>query len=309
VPKLPGPATQKGEHMESAKFLKRLVRTIENQSWLEPAGESIQHAMGQFYDALGDRAGEVKRLLHGAWLGHPAHPMLTDVPVGAWTVAFVFDAADVIFQRRDLRAGADASIVLGLLAGTVTAWTGWADWQYTSGRTRRTALAHGLLNLGAAGLYVVSIALRQSGARGAGQVVSTLGYGTMIGGAYLGGELVFDRLVGTNRAPDPEEPETFTTVASLDEIDENTPQQFEVDGETVVVVRRGDSVVALADSCAHLGVSLAGGEVRDGCIVCAAHGSTYSLDDGRVVSGPAAFPQPVFDVRVRDGEVEIRART
>jgi nitrite reductase/ring-hydroxylating ferredoxin subunit/uncharacterized membrane protein len=292
--------------MESAQMLKRLVSVVEEQEWLESLSDTAESVISQAYDALGDQAVPAKNLLHGSWLGHPAHPMLTDVPVGAWTAAFVLDMADALFKRRDLGAGADAAILLGLIGGTAAAWTGWADWQYTSGKTRRTALFHGLLNLGAAGFYITSLVLRRAGARGAGQVFGTLGFGTMIAGSYLGGELVFDRLVSVNNASEPDEIETYTEIASLDDLEENEPQKFEVDGTPIVVVRQGNLVSALYDVCAHLGVSLAGGEVRDGCIVCPAHGSTYDLSDGRVVAGPSAYPQPAFAVRVREGKVEVR---
>ncbi len=36
--------------------------------------------------------GRLADALHGTWLGHPVHPALTDVPVGAWVAAAVLDA-------------------------------------------------------------------------------------------------------------------------------------------------------------------------------------------------------------------------
>jgi len=38
--------------------------------------------------------------LNGTWLGEPLHVVLTDVPVGAWTVAMAFDLLDVGFVLR-----------------------------------------------------------------------------------------------------------------------------------------------------------------------------------------------------------------
>jgi nitrite reductase/ring-hydroxylating ferredoxin subunit len=76
----------------------------------------------------------------------------------------------------------------------------------------------------------------------------------------------------------------------------------------VVLVRRRGRIHALGERCAHFGGPLADGEVRDDAIVCPWHGSRFSLEDGRVLDGPATMPQPCFETRVRDGFVEIRRR-
>jgi len=41
--------------------------------------------------------------------------VLTDLPIGAWTVAMVFDALDLVLGRRELARAADASIAIGLV--------------------------------------------------------------------------------------------------------------------------------------------------------------------------------------------------
>jgi nitrite reductase/ring-hydroxylating ferredoxin subunit len=48
------------------------------------------------------------------------------------------------------------------------------------------------------------------------------------------------------------------------------------------------------------------GDVRDGCVTCPWHGSTFRLADGRIVRGPASSPQPHFQTRVSNGQIEIR---
>ena len=294
--------------MEPARLLKQFIRDTADQEWVAATTEAIEEqGFDEVYESAVDRNPVIQRLLHGAAVGHPLHPLLSDVPTGAWTTAFVLDMADVLFKRPEMRPAADLAIALGLIGGTATAITGWADWKYTSGRTKRIGLIHGLLNVASANCYLVSFVLRRVGARGAGQIASIAGFGLLIAGAHLGGELVFDRLVGTTRASEPDFPEDYTAVISIDDLPDRQPTQVEVDGETIVLVRAGQDVYALKDSCAHLGVSLSGGEVHDGCIACPAHGSTFELDTGTVVDGPSAYPQPVFDVRIRDGQVEVRA--
>ena len=57
----------------------------------------------------------------------------------------------------------------------------------------------------------------------------------------------------------------------------------------------------------HRGGSLADGELVGDCVQCPLHGSRFRLEDGSVEQGPAAYPQPALEARVRDGSIEVRA--
>ncbi|MGH8064460.1 MAG: Rieske (2Fe-2S) protein [Candidatus Entotheonellia bacterium] len=52
---------------------------------------------------------------------------------------------------------------------------------------------------------------------------------------------------------------------------------------------------------------LAEGKLEDCSVICPWHGSRFALDSGRVLEGPATFPQPCFETRVQDGHIEVRA--
>jgi nitrite reductase/ring-hydroxylating ferredoxin subunit len=79
-------------------------------------------------------------------------------------------------------------------------------------------------------------------------------------------------------------------------------------GDTeVLLYREGNRISALWATCTHEGGPLAEGEFADGCVRCPWHGSTFRLRDGKVVRGPAAASQPVYEARVTDGKVEVRA--
>jgi uncharacterized membrane protein len=232
--------------MESARAIKRVVHTVEDQEWLEQLSDLIEeNVVVGAYEKLGESQWPIRNVLHGSFLGHPLHPVISDVPTGSWTTAFVLDTAEALFGRKDLGPGADAAISLGLVASVPTALSGLADWKHTKEETQRTGLVHGLLNLAAVGFYLFSLLLRRAGARGLGQVMSTIGFGLVFAGAYLGGELVFDRWVGTSRVKEPEGPEDFTPIGPVDDLEEATPYEFEVDGESIVVVRSGGVVYAL----------------------------------------------------------------
>src|SRR5260370_7310349 len=66
-------------------------RFIDRQRWLEPVADSLQKVVTGSYKLLGKPGHDLKTLVHGTWLGHPLHPVLTDIPIGAWTLAVLFD--------------------------------------------------------------------------------------------------------------------------------------------------------------------------------------------------------------------------
>lgn len=96
-----------------------------------------------------------------------------------------------------------------------------------------------------------------------------------------------------------------TTVAKLSELTEATPHQVEVDGVPVCLVRIGDDVKAVHDTCSHQQWSLADGMVWGNGIECSLHGSTFDLDTGAPSSLPAVRPVPAFPVEVDGDEVRV----
>ena len=102
----------------------------------------------------------------------------------------------------------------------------------------------------------------------------------------------------------------WTEVGRLEELPEGKGQQVVVDLEKVLLVRSGDRVFALEDTCTHQGAPLHIGPVRTASppsVTCALHGSTFALDDGRVLRGPATEPLLTYEVQVIDGVVSVRA--
>ena len=174
-------------------------------------GDAVKHG----YAKAGDRGLQVKSALNGVWLGHPLHPALTDVPLGAWTTAVALDAAGVVTRRDEFAGCASVAIAVGLVGAIGSAVTGVTDWSDTDGRSRRIGFVHGALNLTATGLFATSLVMRRR-ARGArGRVCALLGYAVALGAAYLGGDLVYGEQIGVNHAAGQEVPEDFTPVLAL----------------------------------------------------------------------------------------------
>lgn len=285
----------------------RIVDAVARQDWLGRLSQGAQHAVQQLFEAGGPAGQQVADVLHGTPAGHPLHPALTDIPVGAWTAALVLDALEALRGRDDLAPGADAAIGVGIVGALLAAPTGLTDWKELDAKPLRIGLIHGTLNLSALALYGASLALRRSGSRAAGRTCAFAGYTLMLLAAYLGGDLVYRDQIGVSHA-EPVWTDLKWTVA-LPEADlaEGELRRVEIAGRRIVLARQDGQTYALDAVCSHLGGPLDDGTLEQGCIVCPWHGSRFDLATGEPIDGPAAIPQPCFATRVRDGQIEVQA--
>ncbi|MEX5259663.1 DUF2231 domain-containing protein [Kocuria sp. CPCC 205263] len=221
-------------------------------------------------------------------IGHPLHPLLTDVPIGAWTMAAVLDLAGGPSTAR----AADVLVAAGLAAAVPTAATGLNDWFDTQGADRRIGLVHATANSVALTFYAASLAARLRGRRGAGRALALVGYGCVTGGGYLGGHLVFARGVNVNRTAWRRGPRRWTDVLADADLAAGQHRRVPAGSVSVLLVRDGDRVEAL----------------DGGCVTCLWHGSTFRLADGAVVRGPATAAQPSYETRVEEGRIQVRCR-
>ena len=285
-----------------------LIKMIEKQDVLDRAGNAIQPAVNKLFEVAGPAGRGVKNFLHGTWLGHPLHPVLTDVPLGAWTAALALDAMELISGRKEGRAGADTAVAVGLAGAVGAAVTGVTDWSATDGRARKVGLVHGLLNAGATLLYTTSLVMRRrKKTRRAGLGFAMMGYAVSSAAAYLGGHLVFGEQIGVDHTKAQEMPKDYVAVMAEAELREGEMKKADAEGVPVLLVRRGGEIYAITHTCSHLGGPLSEGKLDGDVVQCPWHGSRFSICDGSVIAGPATFPQACFDVRVRGGQIEVRA--
>lgn len=286
--------------------VQRFEEYLAEEQRLDGPAAQVQRAVNITLDRLpGSR--RVRDLLHGTWLGHALHPAMTDIPIGAWTATLTLDLADLVTRSPYWARGADGTLVVGLLGAVGAAVTGLNDWSQTGGRARRVGMIHGLLNGTGTALYAGSLVARRRGRRGRSVLFSSVGYLCVLVSAQLGGALVFHLGTAVNRnAWRKESPEQFTTVTSEAELGDGRSMRVMVDGADILLVCRGSEVYALGQTCPYDGAPLADGRVDGNTIACAGDGSQFWLADGSVVHGPATIPLPRYEVRVRQGRVELR---
>jgi nitrite reductase/ring-hydroxylating ferredoxin subunit/uncharacterized membrane protein len=223
----------------------------------------------------------------------------------------VLDAAAVFF-------GADVEtatmIVLGF--GALSAWgaalAGLTDHKdIDPGDARNVATLHGLTNLTATVLYTVAFFVRLAGGVGAGRWIALVAFVLIAGGAFIGGHLVYKWgvMVNHNAFTRARRAKEFTAVLPVADLPEGTPTKAMLGTTALVLVRRGDVVRALQETCSHAGGPLAEGRLDGDRIVCPWHASVFSVRDGAVVHGPAGTRLATYAARISEGQVEVQGPT
>jgi nitrite reductase/ring-hydroxylating ferredoxin subunit/uncharacterized membrane protein len=287
-------------------------RVIDAQDWLDGVGDAVQPSLEGAFKAGGELGRVAKDLLNGVWLGHPLHPVITDVPVGAWTITQLLDLVSAASgDDKGLDRAADISLGAGLLAAGGAAITGLADWTDTYGPRRRMGLAHGLLNVVGVSFNTVSLLLRLGSAggkrgRGAARALSAAGYLVTAASAYVAGELVFNLGRGVSRNAFVEGPKKYKDVADAKELEDGKMTHVVVNKNDIVLVKHDDGVHAFGGTCSHEGCGLWKGELEGHTITCQCHGSQFDIRDGRVIHGPATDPLPSYEVKQEIGRVLVK---
>jgi nitrite reductase/ring-hydroxylating ferredoxin subunit/uncharacterized membrane protein len=271
-----------------------LARLIDAQGrWAKPFGDFNN----RWLKALFRPIPAIRDLLNGRWLGHPLHSVLTDAPIGILFLVIVLDILD-------LRSGADVALVVGILAMLAAALAGFADYSDTDGTARERATVHSTLMVVALLVYVASLVIRGAGGddRTAAVWTSVVAFLILAAGAYVGGDVVYalGYMVSRHAFRGAGTKWIALEPAELDEagnIPEGKPVKAKLGINSLALVRQGEAVLALHDTCAHAGGPLSGGTIEDGCLVCPWHFSKYRLTDGRARRGPTVYDQPAYEVR------------
>jgi nitrite reductase/ring-hydroxylating ferredoxin subunit/uncharacterized membrane protein len=268
-----------------------LTRIVDAQAgWAKPFGE-FNH---RWLSALFGPIRPIKDLLNGTWLGHPVHSAATDLPIGALTVAIVLE---LVGQHTP----ADIALVVAVVSILGSVVTGLADYTDADGTARMRATVHATVMLVSLLLFVVSLLMRNGNPtdRSLPTILVLLGFATISLGAAIGGDLVY--LIGTNVNRHAWRGVGAKWLAldlgDLSDIPEGGPTKAKAGANTLILVRAGDTIQALHETCAHAGGPLAEGTIVDGCVQCPWHGSRFRLADGHVARGPATYDQPAYEVR------------
>lgn len=288
-----------------------LTRCMDAQDlWVQPLGKLLHGIVSAVFRPVPS----IRDFLNGVWLGHPIHAVLTDAPIGILFLVIVFD----LLGMPD---AAWWTLAIGILSMLGAALAGFADYADTDGKARDRGTLHSSLMLVALVLFLISLVLRPGLGSGAAVSVaaialSLIAWLIVAAAAFVGGDIVyvFGNMVDRHAfrgggtkwlALDPSETEADGSIP------EGRPIKAKLGVNSLVLVRNGDTILALHDTCAHAGCSLsdgtllAAGDGRGGggapMVQCPCHGSRFRLADGHVVRGPSVYDQPAYEVRAKDG--------
>jgi nitrite reductase/ring-hydroxylating ferredoxin subunit/uncharacterized membrane protein len=256
----------------------------------------------------GEPARQAVDVLHGRWLGHPLHAALTDTTIGAWLLGSVLDCIGLALGHEGVEKCADRLIDVGNATAVPTALSGLADFTTIPEEALASGATHGLLSACGFVCNLLSAGARKSGLRPLGVLLSAAAAGGLLASAWLGGELVYKYKVGVNRTRKPDGPQDWQPVLNENELPEGQPTRVEVKGAPILLYRREGTIYAMGAVCGHAAGALEEGTFEGMDVTCPLHQSVYDLRDGRVVHSPSLYPEPTYDVRVREGKIELKAR-
>jgi nitrite reductase/ring-hydroxylating ferredoxin subunit/uncharacterized membrane protein len=269
----------------------------------------IAAAMGAVYRGLGGPGRLLQDFLNGVWLGHSLHAVLVDVVVGGATAALLLDVLRVVFAVEGLEIAATWITGLVVLAALGALVSGLTDFKDTDpGDERNLAGMHGLINIVGTAFVAISLVGRLSDGHDLGFWMLLIGYGILSVGAFIGGHVVFKfgAMINHTAYPKSKRAAEFTAVLPAADLPEGQPTKAMLGNTALVLVRRGDVVNALRETCSHAGGPLSQGEVRGDVIICPWHYSNFRLADGAVRHGPSTHRQPAYAARINDGQVEVQ---
>ena len=173
--------------MPELPILRRLTDSIEHASVLDPAVDFDRKVV----DAVaGPKA--LRQLLHGVPFGHPLHPLMVQVPLGAWISAAVLDLLGGKGNRRASRT----LVGVGLVSASSASVAGYVDWSELDREQLRTGWVHQAVNWVGITFFGLSWWQRRKGNTAAGKALGFVGL-TVVGvGGYLGGHLSYRQRAG-----------------------------------------------------------------------------------------------------------------
>jgi nitrite reductase/ring-hydroxylating ferredoxin subunit len=268
----------------------------------------IAGVMDAIYRRLGRPGKLLQDFLNGSWLGHSLHPVVVDVVVGGSTVAVLLQVLSWL-GVADLRVAILWTLGLTWLAGLSAIVTGLTDFKDTAtGDERHVVGLHGLINIAATAVLIGAfVALLGEADAIAGWLI-VAGFAVLSVGSFIGGHVVFKYgyMVNHNAFAGGKKAKDYTPILPAADLAEATPTKVMLGPTALVVVRRGDLVFALKETCSHAGGPLSQGTLAGYTIVCPWHASAFRLSDGAVRHGPAATRQVAYRARISGDQVEVQ---
>jgi 3-phenylpropionate/trans-cinnamate dioxygenase ferredoxin subunit len=94
---------------------------------------------------------------------------------------------------------------------------------------------------------------------------------------------------------------------STEKLVDGEAQSLSVGRRMIALIRSGTDFFAIEDICTHDGAPLTGGEIEGAEIICPRHGARFCLRTGEALTPPAYEPVRVYETKIENGHLWVRA--
>jgi 3-phenylpropionate/trans-cinnamate dioxygenase ferredoxin subunit len=96
---------------------------------------------------------------------------------------------------------------------------------------------------------------------------------------------------------------TYTKVLSTKDLPPGKMKSVEAGGKQILLVNLDGKYYAFGDICTHMTCKLSEGSIKGNSVTCPCHFSVFDVKTGKVLSGPASKPEPIFKVKVEREQI------
>jgi nitrite reductase/ring-hydroxylating ferredoxin subunit len=98
----------------------------------------------------------------------------------------------------------------------------------------------------------------------------------------------------------------FIPVGDTSDVAPGTALRIVAGGEEIAIYNVDGQFFATSDVCSHDEASLSDGELFGHVVECPLHGARFDVRTGKPLSLPAVYPVKSFEVRVVDGQLQVK---
>ena len=100
----------------------------------------------------------------------------------------------------------------------------------------------------------------------------------------------------------------FISVAKVEDVPVGTKLVSDLNGRSILICHAQTGLFVIENKCSHAYECLDRGRMKAGWISCPVHGARFDLATGRALGLPATAPIETFEVRINEGQIEVRPR-
>jgi len=191
-------------HADSRSWHQKIKETLDAIEGFQQTSHDISKLIHKKVLEENESVRNIADVIHGKQLGHPLHPILTDITISSWVLGLLFDILGFVTRLRTFAKAGDYLTIIGTFSSIPTAIAGIVDYSTIKQEASHYGATHGILNGVALYFYLMSLKSRFGEGRFFAILFSFVGLLFATAGAWMGGELVYRHKVGVNHTPQSE---------------------------------------------------------------------------------------------------------